>query len=89
MVTLETRYKKNDAILYREFADGPTLIDPYRRILIQLNPTALDVWQRLDGACSVSEIIAALQDGFDVDESSLKKDVIGFLKELIRREMVR
>ena len=89
MITLEARFRKNDTILYKELAGAPTLIDPYRRTLVRLNPAAFEIWQLLDGIHSVLEIIGAVRDAFEVDEASLKKDVIGFLKEMLRREMIR
>ncbi|MCX5680259.1 MAG: PqqD family protein [Candidatus Omnitrophica bacterium] len=89
MVTLETRYKKNDTIMYKELADGPALIDPYRRTMTSLNDTALEVWRLLDGERSVLDIINAMRDIFETDEGHLKKDVLDFLKEMLKREMIR
>ena len=89
MVDLNHCFKRNDTIIYKELAGAPALIDPYRRTLISLNQTALEVWRLLDGECPVLGIINALRDRFEIDEARLEKDVIGFLKELIRREMIR
>ena len=89
MFDMASRFKKNLQIMQKELADGPALIDPYRRVLIQLNPTGVEIWGLLDGERSVLEIIGALRDRFEVSDETLKKDVISFLKELFRREMMR
>ena len=75
--------------MQRELDDGPALIDPYRRVLIQLNPTGVEIWGLLDGERSVIEIISVLRDKFEVSDETLNKDVVSFLKELFRREMIR
>lgn len=81
-------YRKNDFIICKELADGPVLIDPYRRTLVQLNPVAREIWQLLDGGHSVAAVIDILKTDFEVDIKILEKDVIGFLKDLFRREII-
>lgn len=81
-------YRKNELIIYKELGDGPVLIDPYRRTLVRLNPVAQEVWQLLDGNHSVASIVDIMKNEFEVDAKILKKDVIGLLKDLIRREII-
>jgi hypothetical protein len=88
MVDTSHYYRKNEQILCKELEDGPVLIDAYRRTLVRLNPTALEIWGLLDGGHSVDEIIVALRDTFEIGEQELKKDVIKFLQELAKREMI-
>jgi coenzyme PQQ biosynthesis protein PqqD len=82
-------YRKNDQIIYKDLADGPALIDPYRRALIKLNPTAQAIWQLLDGKRPVAAIVEILGSEFEVDAKSLEKDVADFLKDLSRREIIK
>lgn len=81
-------YRKNDQIIYKELVAGPALIDPYRRTLVKLNSTARAIWQLLNGEHSVASIIDILKNQFEIDTKILEKDVIGFLKDLIRREII-
>lgn len=81
-------YRKNDQIIYKYLVDGLALIDPYRRTLVKLNPTAQAIWQLLDGEHSVASIIDILKNEFEIDTKILEKDVIGLLKDLIRREII-
>lgn len=89
MVDITSRFKKNSQIIHKELADGPVLIDPYRRVLIKLNPTGVEIWGLLDGERSVLEIISVLRDRFEVSDETINKDVVNFIKELFRREMIR
>ena len=79
--------KKNDRIIYKELVDRPVLIDPYRRTLINLNPAAMEIWRLLDGRHSADDIVNELKEVFAISEKDLRKDVIIFLKDLIRREI--
>jgi len=89
MVDMRHCFKRNGQILRKESKEGPVLIDPYRRTLIQLNPTALEIWQLVDGTRSVMEIIEAMRDVFEADEEVLRKDIAGFLEDMMKREMIR
>ncbi len=81
-------YKKNEQIIFKELADGPALIDPYRRMLVKLNPTAQAIWQLVDGAHPAADIIVILQNEFAVDARTLERDVLSFFRDLIKREMI-
>jgi coenzyme PQQ biosynthesis protein PqqD len=82
-------FRKNDQIIFKEIDSTPTLVDPYRRTLVKLNPTALAIWQLLDGEHSVTAILETLHAEFDVNAEKLQKDVRGFLSDLARREMIQ
>jgi hypothetical protein len=88
-IDMQRNFKKSDQIICKEFEEGPVLIDPYRRTLIKLNPTALEIWGLLDGERPVSMIVETIRDRFEVDDETLKKDVVIFLKDLIKLEMIR
>jgi hypothetical protein len=81
-------YRKNDQIIYKDLGGAPVLIDPYRRTLVQLNPTAHKIWLLLDGERPVTAIIEVLNAEFEIDPGKLEQDISSFLKELVRREMI-
>ena len=82
-------FKKNNRILLKEINGVPALIDMYRRTQMGLNPTALEIWLLLDGCHSVCAIIEKLKEEFDVDVKMLERDILGFFRDLIRREMIQ
>jgi hypothetical protein len=82
-------FQKNEQIIFKEVDAAPALIDPYRRTLVTLNPTAFQIWQLLDGAHSVAAIVEQLKSELEVEDKILNKDIVGFLKDLIKREMIQ
>lgn len=88
MIDMNYRFKKNGQIIYKELEGAPVLVDPYRRMLIRLNETGSEIWSLLDGKISAADIVRSLGDKFDVDEKSLKADIIRFLDDMVKREMV-
>jgi hypothetical protein len=82
-------FSKNEQTIFTDMEDGPALIDPYRRTLIKLNPAAHRIWQLLDGKNSAEDIIGVMEAEFEIDERTLRRDVIDFLKDLIRREIIK
>jgi hypothetical protein len=81
-------FKKSGRILYKEIDGAGVLIDPYRRTLIHLNATSLRIWQLLDGNNSCETVIEALRAEFESEDKDLEKDVVSFIKELLKREMI-
>ena len=82
-------FRKNDHILYKEIDGAGVLVDPYRRTLVHLNPTASQIWQLLDEAHSCTAIIKKLQAEFEVGDKELEKDVSDVFNELFKREMIQ
>jgi hypothetical protein len=79
---------KNNRILYKEIDGSSVLIDPYRRTLVRLNSTALEIWRLVDGKHTCFAIIQELKSIFEVEDVELERDVVGFLKQLLEREMI-
>ena len=89
MITMDYCYTKNASIIYKDLPDGPVLIDPYRRMMLRLDPVGADIWRLLDGSSSCKTIIDMLMSGYEVDEATLKRDVEVFLDALVKREIIR
>jgi GeoRSP system PqqD family protein len=60
------------------FADG---------MMVTLNLLGTEIWKLCDGR-STEEIIAVLQEQFDVEPEVLRSDVAGFLAELFQKGFV-
>jgi len=82
-------FGKNEQIIFKDMEDGPALIDPYRRTLVRLNPAAHRIWQLLDGKHSAEDIIGIMGAEFEIDDLTIRGDVVDFIKDLIRREMIK
>jgi hypothetical protein len=89
MVVMDKCCTKNASIIYRDLADGPALIDPYRRTMVPLDPVGADIWRLLDGTRSRKAVVDELLESYAVDEATLTRDVVLFFNELAKREMIR
>ena len=49
---------------------------------------AAEIWELLDGTYSLSQIIAILQERFEIEKEIMERDVLNFIKELLRREII-
>jgi hypothetical protein len=56
--------------------------------LYTLNETGKVIWQKLDGKRTLSAVIEDLGAEFEGDPEELKADVLGFVSELMRRNML-
>ena len=88
------RYKITENVVARDI-EGEIIIVPLTAgigdaedDLFSLNETGRAVWDHLDGVKSVQEIIKLLEKNFDGDEGSIENDVIGFIEELLSRNIV-
>ncbi len=53
-----------------------------------LNMTGREIWRRLDGKRSLEDIAADLAARFKQPAGIIQKDVIGFVKQLLKRKML-
>jgi len=84
----------SDSVVAREI-DGDILIVPIRagigdaeEELYGLNPTAREVWNRLNGRTPVKAIIDELIHEYEAPPRDITDDVLGLLTELLKRGIV-
>ena len=94
LVHLDVIYIPSEDVVAREI-EGELIIVPLvagvsdiEDELFTLNDTGKAIWDMLDGERSLKVIIETLTDEFDVAASEMENDVVGFMKELIKRRMV-
>jgi len=56
--------------------------------VLVLNPTAHEIVLHCNGRTSISEIITALGDEYEVNESTIRADVIECLTDLLARNLI-
>ena len=81
-------YKREDII--SRVIDGQILLmcpDSYR--LFKLNEVGAMIWRLLDRYSRVDDIINSIRDYYKIDRDSALSDVLPFLKELSRRDIIK
>ena len=86
--------KTNKEYMLREIA-GETVLVPMGSAsqklngMIRLTESAAFIWKQVDTAADLEEIVARVQDEYEVDEDTGRRDIYGFLRELYVRGIVQ
>ena len=85
--------RTNEYYILREIA-GDNLLVPVgeatQRLngMVQLTETAAFIWNHINEAKDLEELVKMITDEYEVDEETARNDVFGFTKELYMREMI-
>ncbi len=93
-INIHSIYAPSDDVVVRKI-EGELIIVPLAAgigdmedELFALNKTGQAVWDKLDGKTHLKKVIAELSAEFEASGAEIEKDVIGLLKELLKRRMV-
>jgi hypothetical protein len=87
-VTPETVLRKNPNAAYRIFDGQATVVLPNRSEVNVLNEIGSTVWERIDGARTVGQIIEAVLAEYEVGAETARQDILAFIDDLHEHEMV-
>ena len=93
-ISIDFCYAPSDDIVARDI-EGELIIVPLisgigdlEDDLFTLNETGRAVWNRLDGQKSLKTVIDELSSEYKAPEGKIEQDVIGLMKELLKRRIV-
>ena len=93
-ISLNSVYRPSENVVAREI-EGEIIIVPLAAgigdmedELFTLNETGRLIWGRLDGKKQVRELAVDLAKEHDSSEEEIRKDVVGFLSELLKRRII-
>lgn len=93
-VSFDSIYKQSEDIVSREI-QGEIVIVPITSgigdledDLFTLNETGRVIWGKLDGKEKLKKIAKSLALDFNIPFEDIKKDISGFVKELLKRRML-
>lgn len=88
-IDLETRLVAVDNLDAAEIEGETALFSVDKGAYFGLSPVGSRIFALLDGARSVGDVCALLQQEFQVTESQCREDTLAFLQDLARRGLVR
>ena len=56
--------------------------------LYTLNETGREIWNRLDGNCTLEEVAVSLAEEYQADLGEIEQDVLGLVAELVNRSIL-
>ncbi|MHC4627085.1 MAG: PqqD family protein [Planctomycetota bacterium] len=86
---ISVKWPKRSEDTASRVVDGEAVIViPQKGVVTVLNETGSGIWQLLDGRNSIEDITNIISSEFDVPREQAEKDTLGFIEELIEKEMV-
>ena len=85
--------KTSELYIFRDIA-GDSLLVPVGEAtqhlngMIHLDDTAAFIWNHINTAKNLDEIVEKIQEEYEVDAETAHQDVYGFCQELYKREMI-
>ncbi len=93
-INLNSVYSVSDDVVTRNIEGDMIIIPLVQGIgsdydeLFSLNETGQAIWEKVDGQKSLREVINLLKEEYEGSQESMEDDVLGFMKELVKRKMV-
>lgn len=75
--------------IWRVLEDGAVVVTPRAGNVRVLNSVGTTIWQLINGENSLADIERQLVLTFDVPPERARADLLGFIEELERRDMIR
>ena len=87
MRNLQTRYQRNEGLVFRKIKDRMILVPIRDRVgdmgfIYNLNEIGGFVWERLDGRSRLVEIRNEIVEEFDVSSETAERDLFEFIAQL-------
>jgi coenzyme PQQ biosynthesis protein PqqD len=87
-VSLGERLRRHDGILAQEAQGQTVLLRLEDGGYYALNEVGAMIWELCDGEHAVAEIVAAMCAEFDAPEETVRADVIEFIADLRREQLL-
>ena len=82
------KYKRDTRLPYQEVQGQAVVVAPARREVHEFDETATFLWAALARERTVAELVSALCEEYEVEESDARKDVEAFVATLEEKGLV-
>jgi coenzyme PQQ synthesis protein D (PqqD) len=88
VIELQDVPRRSPNSAFRVYDGQATIVLPDRAEVKVLNVVGSLVWERMDGARTVAEIVDAIVEEYDIAPDEARRDVLSFIEELRESGMV-
>ena len=81
-------WRRDNALPFQRLEEDTIVVDPSRREVHLLNPTAARVWELLEAPRTIDQIVVVLADEYDVADDELQADVSELVAALAEKAVV-
>lgn len=87
MISLQKQVKKKD-VPWRIIDGEAIIVQVDNAEVIHLNKVGTFIWKNIEGKKKISDLIEDVCQNFDVDKDSAKKDVLEFIDEMVKKDLI-
>ena len=88
-VTLETVVTSGPSLVSADVGDELVLLHVEKNAYYDTDAIGADIWHQLEQPVLVRDLCDRLVEKYDVEPETCRKDVLAFLSEALREEVVR
>ena len=89
MAVAEKRWVCNESVVFAELGDEAVLLEIDSGVYFGLDPVGARIWQLLDKASTMNEVVDTLLAEFDVERAVLDVDVAAFLARMREKGLIQ
>lgn len=85
---LNDRPRQSSEVAVRTIGGECFVVEPGTSTIHSFNAVGAMIWQHLDGLHTVASVVEHVTAEFDVDIDTARDDVLGFLEELLQKQLL-
>jgi uncharacterized protein YaaN involved in tellurite resistance len=87
-IQLGNTIKRNKTYPFQRVIDETVIVEPSARLMHYLDEVGSDIWEFLAESHTVEEVINRITEEYEVDNTTLQRDVMHFLQEMLKRKLI-
>jgi hypothetical protein len=90
---MDTILKKSENVIFRKIEDEYILVPMVATVadvesIFTLNETGAAVWEKIDGAKKLSDIITDVKAEYESDDKQIEGDIMAFVSEMVEAKLI-
>jgi len=87
-IELQSTVQRNPDMIFTDFGSEMVMLSMEDSHYYGINEVGVRVWELMEARISVASIVDAICDEFDVGTEQCQGDVLGFISQLLQKNMV-
>jgi ornithine carbamoyltransferase len=82
------KFKLREGVIFQDLGKEALLLDTKTEEVFSFDPVARDIWLALQGSQNMEEALAELLSHYDVNAETLRGDIVVFLEDIRRANLL-
>ena len=79
---------RSDNFVFNEVDGELVMMNIETGAYASLNETGKSIWQLLDAPKNIADVVSALVDEYDIDQSTCEKEVLPFIENMVKSDVL-